>query len=466
MRLPPDRTCLRLVPPLFALVMVAGCRHSADPPPLPLEPSASFSASGQEAMAGDWWTAFEDPRLDELIREALGNNLDLRVTWARFAEAQAIAARVGAGRWPLLEAAGLAATRDPAPMDGDQLQLTLAAEYELDLWGRIRSASEAEALRATASGADYQTAAVTLAAEVAGTWFELVTIHNQHALLADQIEANERQLESLGNRFASGQSRRADLLRQEQLLELTREQLHRAQARRQVTANRLAALLGQAPGVPFDSLPRQLPGLPALPATGLPAELLNRRPDLRAAHARLMAADLDVATAVSERFPRITLGASIATEGNDATDLFDDWIRRLAGSIVAPLFDGGSRRAEVRRAEAVRQRLLYDYGSSLLNAVREVEDALVLESRQARQMESLLRQLRLAEAAEEQLRREYANGMGDYIDLLTASIDAQQLRRDFLEADLLLHAYRLALYRALAGPVPGDHLNPDNPARP
>jgi outer membrane protein TolC len=188
-----------------------------------------------------------------------------------------------------------------------------------------------------------------------------------------------------------------------------------------------------------------------LPDTGLPVELLRRRPDVAAAYNRVKAADEDLAAAISNQYPRLTLTASLSATEDEALNLFDEWARSFAGDLTAPLLDAGQRRAEVERARAAKMQRLYRYGQTMLGALREVGDALIQEKKQAQRIRSLREQVRLAEETYERLRYEYFNGAGDYIDVLTALTDEQELRRDLLSARLALVEFRIALYRALAG---------------
>jgi NodT family efflux transporter outer membrane factor (OMF) lipoprotein len=362
-----------------------------------------------------------------------------------------VADREASDLYPDLDGSVEAGASQPEPDEPERVRLGLAAGYEVDLWGRISSRVEAERYRARASYADYQAAALSLSAEVARTWYQLIEARSQLALLTDQVETNEKVLRLLRTRFGSGQIRAVDILRQQQLVESTRERRLAAQSRVRVVEHLLAVLLGRAPqaGVELDRA--ELPELPPLPDTGLPAQLVQRRPDVRRAHDLLRAADRDLAAAISRQYPRLSLTASLSTAGEDASDLFDDWARSFAGNLVAPLLDGGERRADVERAQALREQRLYEYGQATLTAFREVEDALIRERKQLRQLESLRQQVGLASRTYEQLQIEYFNGLADYIDVLTALTDQQQLRRDLIAARLELLDIRIGLYRALAG---------------
>jgi len=253
------------------------------------------------------------------VAGALESDLDLATAWERLREAEAVAARAGSDLFPDLDAEAEASLQrgdfrqdfddgddgDDFGRDGDseeELRLGLAARYEVDLWGRLRSRVDAERYRAEASLADYRTAALSLSAEVTRGWFQLVETRSQLALLEEQITANEKVLTLLENRFGTGQVRGVDVLRQRQLVEATREQRITVEARLAVLEHLLAVLLGRPPRESIPALSptasaAALPELPPLPATGVPAELVRRRPDVRSAHLRLRAADRELADA-------------------------------------------------------------------------------------------------------------------------------------------------------------------------
>jgi len=323
--------------------------------------------------------------------------------------------------------------------------------YEVDLWGRIQARVQAERFRAEASRADYQAAALSLSAEVVRTWVQLAEARSQRRLVQDQVETNETVLTLLQNRFETGQIRSVDILRQRQLLEATREQRTIVESRVQVLEHRLAVLLGRSPQAGVDDLPEALPELPPLPEAGVPTDLIRRRPDVQRALSELKAADRDLAAAISNQYPRLTLSVSASTAASTAQDLFQSWAYAFAGDLLAPIFRGGALRAEVDRTEAVRTQRLYEYGRTILTAFQEVEDALIREKKQRERIQQLERQVELAQQAYEQLRTQYFNGAADYLDVLTALDEVQQLRRDRLSAERTLVEDRIALYRALAG---------------
>lgn len=439
---------------LSVLAGLAGCATNKDPSVAVVTVPDTFSVSGDTPLSDRWWTAFNDEGLERQISAALASNLTLGTAWERLREARATAGGASAERFPELTGSAGAERVEPND-DGDtRLELGLAATYELDLWGGIRSAAEAERLRADAAAEAVQTAAITLTAEIAQTWYALQEAHAQLDLLRAQEQTNADILTVLKKRFSQGQSRRVDVLRQEQLVEATRQQRIAGELNRSVLEHQLAVLTGNAPGQGMAYEPIGLPELPPLPDAGIPLALVQRRPDIQAAYLELRAADRDVATAVSLKFPRISLSASATTVEEGAERLMDDWVRTLAANIVAPLLDAGRREAEVEQARAREQQRLYEYGQHVLTAFREVEDALVQEAKQRDILRALDVQVTLAEQSYDQLRTEYMNGAGTYMDVLTVLTDTQTLRRERLAAERRLVDIRISLYRALAGGIP------------
>lgn len=436
----------------ISVLILAGCgtQKKID---APVEMPDTFSGSGSEVIPDRWWTAFDDERLNAVIDTAIQSNFNLLTAWERLKAAQAVVDRESSALFPSLEAAGTGEVNrfSDSSQDSEQIQLGLSSVYEIDLWGRIQSSIAAERYRTQATLLDYQTAALSLAAEITRTWYRLANAQNQLKLIEEQIETNSTVLELIRNRFEIGQVQSVDVLRQQQLVEATREQRTYAVARVELLEHQLAVLLGETPQQGTEFRPVDLPELTPLPDAGVPTDLVRRRPDVQSAYASLLAADRDLATAISNQFPRLTISASATTAADNAGSLFEDWALSFAGNLLAPIFYGGELRAEVNRNEAVKQQRLYEYGQTILTSFREVEDALVQEKIQVKSIQSIERQAELATRTYEQLRVQYLNGSGNYLDVLTALDGIQQLRRDLLSARLTLVEYRIALYRALAG---------------
>lgn len=329
--------------------------------------------------------------------------------------------------------------------------LGLAASYEIDLWGRIESSRTAAELDAQASAEDLQTAALTLSAQVATTWFQLLEQRGQIEILKQQIHTNEQTLELISLQFRTGQVGIADVLQQRQVVETQRGELALAAGRAQVRLNQLAVLLGNSPTRFSQAATGSLETLPPLPATGLQSSLIEHRPDVRSAWLKLQAADQRVAAAIADRFPRLSLTGRANTTDEDIENLFDDWFASLAANLLTPLIDGGRRRAEVDRTKSVASEALHQYGQTVLDALLEVENTLTQEQRQQEYLASVDRQLELAGQATSRIRDRYLNGAEDYQRVLTSLISEQRLQRTRITASRELFENRVNLCRALAG---------------
>ncbi len=465
----PAAAALLLGALLSSALGAVACSSAPEREPLPLQEAPDFSSREGAALEERWWEAFGDARLAAQVELGLSGSFELRAAFERLAAARALAAREGAALSPTLDAFIDGSLRDgnlggnlgAAFQQTSQVNVGLDAAYELDLWGRLRKSIDVREFEAAATAEDYQAAAVGLSAELALAVLRLTEAAAQLELIESQLQVNGDVLQVLESRFAIGQIEGADVLRQRQLLEATREQRVVERTSRELLQHQLAVLQGRPPQALVDvELPDALPRLPELPAVGLPAELVERRPDVRAAMLRLESSDAAVAVAVRDRYPRLTLSASASTRSEDFTGLFDSWLASLGAQIVGPLVDGGRRRSEIERTVAVRRQRLAEFGSALLLAFAEVEDALALEKRRAERLESIELQLELASRTYTNLRSKYLNGAADFIDVLTALRDRQALERGRLEASLLRLEARIALHRAIAGGLPEEDLGP------
>lgn len=442
---------------IVASIALAGCATSPKIETIQPVEAPAFSDTGERAQATPWWNAFSSPPLESLIEEALANNYDLAIAWERLESARELARRSQADLYPTLDATAGAGYSGGSAGSGDpRFSLGLEAAWEIDLWGRIDAEVAAETIRLGARLSDYHAAAVSLTAEVADNWFRIVETRGQSRLLQSQLETNEAVLNLLKTRFAAGQIRNADVLRQERLTETTREQFAIIEGRLRILNHQLALILGRAPQGFTAPDGSELPEMDPLPSTGLPADLVERRPDVRSARLAVAAALKDTEAAFSARFPRISLGATLATSAERPADLFANWLASIAGQLTAPVFDAGQRKAEVRNREAIVRQQLAAYGSSVINAFAEVENSLSRESTAARRVTSLRTQLEIARQTWRQLRVQYLNGVTDYLNVLDALATTQRLERDLLQARFDQVASRIELHRALAGPLETD----------
>jgi NodT family efflux transporter outer membrane factor (OMF) lipoprotein len=442
---------------LFFLLVVGGCSpYVADLKPedyadLP----DTYSAEGVSTVQPDrWWQGFNSSDLDRLIDEALNDNLSLRQAWARLQQAQALSRQAESSQKPDLDFSSYysgSRTRDSGDTDdSEEFSLGLSSSFELDLWGRVAAEVKSQSKEEAATREDLNTAAISLAAEVTENWLSLIAQIEQQRLLNEQIETAQNYLDLIDLRYRKSQATALELLQQQESIAALKTQLPSYEQEEQLLRMELAVLLGNNPQEKLNLTQTELPELQPLPQLGLPIELLEQRPDIRAAALRLEAADLDLVVAKANRLPALKLTASATTSG-DFNELFDDWILNLLANLTAPLLDGGNLKAEVEQQKAVIYEELASYQETVLTAIQDVENALMSEQKLQDELAAQKQQLALAERALAAAQKRYLKGNSTYLSVLTEQQSVEQLQQDILTQQLDLLTNRVALHRALGG---------------
>lgn len=452
-----------------SVLLAVGCspyRVSAPAQPELSPPAAYRHGQVGQRDIGAWWREFGDERLNAAVEAAFTGNFELRQAWARLEQARARARIDGAELYPQLDlgtGAGRLHTvdRDARNPSGgrttqtanpDRYFVSTGLRYEIDVWQRIASRRRAAQLDHAASRQDVEATALLLSGSVVTTWFVAQEQRALLALLRRQTEVSRTLLDLTELRFGVGAGSALDVLQQRQQLAETEAQMPVVRARLDTARNLLAVLLGRAPGALGAMTPDgTLRALPPFPRLVSPADLLEARPDLRAARLRLHAADHRVAAAVADRLPRLALNLSYEFSARSWDSLFRQEMGSVIGDVVAPLIDGGRRRNEVRRRKAVVRELLDGFGRAYAAALREVEDALVREREQRALLANLERQRALAQSTLDVSRARYANGQLDYLNVLIAVQSLQALERRLIGEQRALLTIRADLYRALGG---------------
>ena len=288
-------------------------------------------------------------------------------------------------------------------------------------------------------------------------WLNLLQQRAAGRLLQEQHETNEIYAELVGLRFAHGLGTALDVYQQRQQVLAIEAQLSQIAGSEALARQQLAVLVGRSPGA-FASgqigqlpEPTSLPPLPPLPEVGVPAHLLLRRPDVRAARRRVVAQDHRVGAAIADMFPRFNFNASIGLSSPTIEDFLGSFIWSLASSLIAPALDGGRRAAEVRRNRAALRERLQSFAQTLLTAMNEVESALVQERQTGIQIEQLESQLEATRATLTESRRRYQLGLSDYLPVLTALAAVQRQEQSILQSQRQALSQRVQLARALGG---------------
>jgi multidrug efflux system outer membrane protein len=412
-----------------------------------------------------WWELFEDPALQELIRVALDENRDLALAVERIEEARArwgftradlypkVDGSAGAGRISISENGVFP---NGTRFEGSLYQLGATASWELDVFGRIQRASEAELALLYASEETRRAVVMALVAAVAQAYVELRDLDQRLAVSRRTLESRVEYVELARVRFEGGRTSELDWRQAEAEQHRTAGLVHQFEALVAQKENELAVLLGRNPGPIVRGLAAEEMVLPPEIPAGLPAALLDRRPDLRAAEMELIAANARIGEAKALLYPRFALTGSLGWASSDLGNLVDAPSRvwSIGANLLQPIFNAGQNQSRVEVSESQQRQALLAYEAAILQAFREVEDALVGFRRSgdgratnALRVEAERKVLELAELR-------YRGGVADYLSVLDAQrslfdaeLTASQTVRDQLVA-------LIRLYNALGGGWP------------
>lgn len=452
---------------VFSLTLIWGCAlfkpDTRNLVPENLPATYSLFPENERLSDGKWWESFNTPELNQLIQMAFEENFDLRKRYALFKESRAQVKKQSSYRFPDLSLDAGAVHSKTNQTDGTEtFSLGLAATYELDLWGRVKSLATSEILNMQANAVDYQTMAMTVAASVAETWVDILTNRLEIEYIKERIAINTQLLSMLERRFEKGMATAMDVLNQKEALYQSISMLPPVEAEEKVQINTLALLLGLAPGTGPGIKTKTMPDLAPFPQTGIPSDLIAMRPDIRSAGFRLRAADWQISAAKANRLPTLSLSASGAYSAEKASDVFDNWIINLAANLTGPIFDAGRRKADVDKAEAFSEQMLATYENTVFQALLEVENAMIRETKQKDYVDALTRELASVKQSYEEATRRYLAGQDTYLAMQEKMLNIQSLEISLIRQKGALFTYRIALYRSLGGnwawnPKPGAY---------
>lgn len=450
---------------LAAALLLAGCAVGPDyqapvtePAQIERAASAPFDRSHFEAA---WWRQFEDPTLDALVGEALAENRELRIAFARLRAARAIRDDDANDRFPTVTAgatADIGKAQQPGltekRVNSERYELGLDMAWELDLFGRIQRRIEASEAQSEAAEAELYQLQVSLIAELVDAYGQLRGAQLREHIARENLE-NQRESHRLTEQLqAAGMGSELDVLRADARLAATEASLPLLQAQQTRARNRIATLLGQrADQLSIDLAPRALPAIAKALPIGDPAELLRRRPDILAAERQLAAATANVGVATADLFPRVSLTGFLGFVAGRGSQIGSSAAQAwgVAPSISWAAFDMGSVRARLRGAKADAEGALANYEQQVLLALEESENAFSDYARAQERLLSLLRQSKASRAAARQAQIRYREGTVDFLVLLDAERERLQAEDAQAQAETELYREVVALYKALGG---------------
>jgi outer membrane protein, multidrug efflux system len=452
----------------FVALLLAGCATSLpkiEPERLPPTPAAFKEGDGRWTQAppaeaqprGEWWKAFSDPVLDELVERANGANTSIQVSAARLAQARAVVRAANAER-ALQVGVGASAVRAQGIVGGvagparNIFATGVDLSYEVDLFGRLSHASAAAVLEAQSSEGLLQSTQLLVQAQVAQTYLALRAVDDERALVRSTVAAYRETLALTERRWRAGDVAELDVARANTEVAATESDALALDRQRAELEHALALLVGEAasafslPVAQWDS------ALPVIPA-GLPGTLLTRRPDVSAAQRTMLAAQARVGVAKAAYYPRVTLTGAAGYASTDLSDLFL-WSSRawLLGAVASlPVFDGGRRKAGVEFSTGELDATVAGYREQILAAFKDVEDQLAALRLLAEQAEAQGRAVQSSSRSTALSDSRYRNGYVSQLDLLDAQRSELRNRRQALQVRSAQYQASVALVRALGG---------------
>lgn len=432
---------------------------------------AGIQITTRDAEHAQWWKVFDDPVLNRLIELAYQQNLSLQTAGVRIYQARAQLGIAVGEQFPQSQevAAGyrgqrvsknVGVLRDISRVvDVDPsfhvFETGFDAAWELDMWGKFRRGVESAGAALVQQVADYDDVLVSLAGDVASTYTTIRTLQQQLAITRRNVALQKRSLGITRVRFDDGVTTELDVQEATVLLNDTQALIPQITNGLRQAKNALSVLLGMPPGKVDDLVgePRPIPSPPADVAVGVPAELLRRRPDIRAAELQAAAQSAQIGVAKADLYPSFTLAGAIGVRASDAGDLFSG--RSVAGvfnpGITWDVFNYGRIRNNVRVQDARLQELLVNYQNTVLTAYQEVEDALAAFLQDQRQAAYLEKSVRAAKRAGDIAVLQYQDGTADYTRVLNTQTGALRAEDRLVALRGQIVKDLIALYKALGG---------------
>ena len=452
---------------LIAALVLAGCASvpEIDPASLPSAPAQYKEGDGRWTRAepaaaqprGEWWRAFGDPVLDDLVARANAANAGIAQSAARLAQARAAAGLADANLWPQLGLSAGASRVDGLPTipAGSPLgfsHIGASLSYEVDLFGRLHAASNAAALDARSRESLLQSTRLLVQAEVAQTYLAIRALDAERALVRETVRAYLDTLRLTERRHSAGDVAELDVERARTEVAATESEAIALDRRRGELEHALAVLLGEVPSAFTLAEDPWSTALPVIPA-GVPATVLTRRPDVAAAMDGLLAAQQRVGVAKAAWFPNVALTGAGGYASADVSDLFK-WSMRAwgVGALLSlPIIDGGRREAGVQSAAAEMDGASARYREQVLNAFRDVEDQLSALHRLSEQADAQSRAVASAARTTTLSDTRYRGGFVSQLELLDAQRSELRNRRQALAVRSAQYQATVGLVRALGG---------------
>jgi multidrug efflux system outer membrane protein len=464
----------RLIASFFLVIIIAGCAIGPNyrRPEIETPPAWLFEdREAKETANIAWWEQFQDPVLNDLIQTALRENKDLRIATARVEEFYGL---YGATRADLFPHAGYDASggkqrvteKGPIPIPAgvspkfNTYKAEFSASWELDIWGKLRRATEAARADLLSTEESRQGVILSLVSSVAAAYIDLRSLDRQLEISKSTVKSREESVDIFTRRFSAGTISELELSQAQSEYYAALAQVPALETSIAQLEDALSVIIGRNPGpIPRGKTIDEL-AFPSVPA-GLPSDLLARRPDIREAEQQLIAANARIGVAKGLYFPSISLTGFFGSSSTELSNLFKGPSKAWSytGTLAGPIFTAGKIKGQVRAAEAVQQEALFSYKKVIQNGFKEMNDALVGQGRTRAQLDAQKQQVEALRTYARLARRRYDNGYTSYIEVLDAERSLFNGELSYTQTqDVLLRTF-VNLYKAMGGGwvIEADH---------
>jgi outer membrane protein, multidrug efflux system len=455
-----------------AALLLAGCNvgpryqrpQVTAPPAFRGSDENAVSSDPKDSLGDEQWSAvFREPELQELIRQALASNYDLRVAAQRVLEAASQIRITRAASLPTLSVGGTGIGADlPSSLGGSSLGLdnplalgsfNLSAAWTPDFWGLYRKQTEAARDQMLAQSWAQRAIRMTLVGQVATSYFTLRSLDQQLEVAKQTLKARQDSVDLTNKLERGGSAPLSDVRQAEQLLYTASAQIPILEEQIQQQENAMRLLLGKDPGPVAHTNPSALSPVPQDLPVGLPSQLLERRPDIQQAEAQLKAANAQVGVAKAQFFPQLTISASAGVGGNSWSNIFDPDGKTIygLGTLAQPIFEGGKLRGQYDLSKQQKEEMILTYQKTILTAFHDVSNSLIAVNKQRATRVELQKLVFAAQDATRLASIRYEAGSTGYLEVLTTNTNLFNAQLNFINAEQSEALSLVQLYQALGG---------------
>jgi multidrug efflux system outer membrane protein len=454
---------------IVAIGVLAGCNvgprytrpNYTAPPAFRGADEIAVTSDAKGSLGDEQWSAvYQEPELQELIRKALANNYDVRIAAQHILEQQAQVKITRSQQFPTVSVGGtgIGATL-PASL-GTQIasplvdgSFNLSAAWTPDFWGLYRKQTEAARAQLLAQTWAQRVVRLTLVQQVATTYLQLRALDRQLEITKDTLKARQDSVNLTKTLESGGSAPLSDVRQAEQLLYAATSEVPQLEQQIQQQENALTLLLGENPGPVAHKDPTALTPPPQDLPTGLPSQLLERRPDIQQAEATLVSANAQIGVARAQFFPSLSISASGGVGGDSLSSIFDPAGKTIygIGSLAQPLFEGGKLRGQLQLSQATKQEMVLNYQKTIAGAFRDVSNALIALNKQRAYREQQEKLVAAAQDATRLARLRYQGGSTSYLEVLTTDSNLYAAQLNLVNAQQGEALTLVQLYSALGG---------------